>query len=106
MNMARKNKSEKPPYHEVVSLLLKKQGISYDAWSKQVVTDICVSALQGENTEWRHKMLEQASIEMIESDILDRGKKNTETSLQQHNKDSTHDKGKSQTIQGNNERRI
>ncbi|PGZ34536.1 hypothetical protein COE50_05965 [Bacillus anthracis] len=78
--MAKKNRSEKPPYHEVVSLLLKKQGTSYDAWSKQVVTDICVSALQGENTEWRYKMLEQASIEMIENEILASSKKNTEPS--------------------------
>ncbi|MBU4643301.1 DUF5415 family protein, partial [Bacillus toyonensis] len=68
--MARnRGKNEKPPYEEAVSFILEKQGLTYDVWSKQIVSDICVSVLAGENVEWRNKMLEQASIEVIAADI-------------------------------------
>lgn len=70
MKVARKNsKAEKPPYQEAVSFILSKRGTSYDAWSKQVINDICVSVLQGENVEWRNKMLEQAAIQMLAEDV-------------------------------------
>uniref|UniRef100_UPI003F4915C1 DUF5415 family protein n=1 Tax=Bacillus multifaciens TaxID=3068506 RepID=UPI003F4915C1 len=68
--MARqRGKTENPPYEEAVSFILEKQGLTYDVWAKQIVSEICVSVLAGENVEWRNKMLEQASIEMIAADI-------------------------------------
>ncbi|NWK72628.1 hypothetical protein COJ48_18295 [Bacillus cereus] len=64
-----RGKTEKPPYEEAVSFILEKQGQNYDVWAKQIVSDICVAVLAGENVEWRNKMLEQASIEMLAADI-------------------------------------
>jgi len=70
--MAKRNsKVEKVPYQDTVTVLLKKEGQSYGIWSRQVINDICVSVLQGENTEWRNKMLEQASIALIASSIVE-----------------------------------
>lgn len=83
--MARKTpKVEKAPHQEAVSVLLKKQGTSYETWSNQVVSSICVSVLQGENSEWRNKMLEQASIDMIAESIT----KNTEIDKVNHSEEN------------------
>ncbi|PGZ57360.1 hypothetical protein COE58_25785 [Bacillus cereus] len=73
-----RGKNEKPPYEEAVSFILEKKGQTYDVWSKQIVSEICVSVLAGENVEWRNKMLEKASIEMIAADIV-RRKQSQET---------------------------
>ncbi|MFP3414809.1 hypothetical protein SB773_25065 [Bacillus sp. SIMBA_074] len=62
-------KNEKPLYHEAVSYILEKKDCTYEEWEKKIVNGICVSVLAGENVEWRNKMLEQASIEMIAADI-------------------------------------
>jgi hypothetical protein len=66
-----KGKNEKPLYNEAVSFILEKEGRTYEEWERQIVNGICVSVsvLAGENVEWRNKMLEQASIEMIAADI-------------------------------------
>ncbi|MBE7106150.1 hypothetical protein FT637_25015 [Bacillus cereus] len=64
-----RGKNEKPLYNEAVSFILEKKGRTYEEWEREIVNGICVSVLAGENVEWRNKMLEQASIEMIAADI-------------------------------------
>ncbi|MEK7019786.1 hypothetical protein [Bacillus sp. FSL R9-9410] len=64
-----RGKNEKPLYHEAVSYILEKKGRTYEEWEREIVNGICVSVLAGENVEWRNKMLEQVSIEMIAADI-------------------------------------
>ncbi|AWC30985.1 hypothetical protein R6231_14630 [Bacillus cytotoxicus] len=66
----RTNKNEKSPHQDAVSMILKKQGKTYEEWSQQVVNNNCLSLLQGGNPEWRNKMLEEAAMEEIAAFIV------------------------------------
>ncbi|MEC0899891.1 MULTISPECIES: DUF5415 family protein [Bacillus] len=69
--MARKNtKNDKAPHQDAVTVILKKQGITYEDWSKKIVSDKCVSLLQGGEPEWRNKMLEEAAMVEIAAFIV------------------------------------
>ncbi|TXR59089.1 hypothetical protein DM800_28985 [Bacillus sp. AY18-3] len=69
--MARKNqKNDKAPHQDAVSVILKKQGITYEEWSQKIVSDKCVSLLQGGEPEWRNKMLEDAAMVEIAAFIV------------------------------------
>lgn len=46
--MARKVvKNEKTPLQNAAAVLLKKQGKTYEEWSQKIVSDNCLSLLQG-----------------------------------------------------------
>jgi hypothetical protein len=69
--MARKkHKNDKAPHQDAVTVILKKQGITYEDWSKKIVSDKCVSLLQGGEPEWRNKMLEEAAMVEIAAFIV------------------------------------
>ncbi|AAW30989.1 DUF5415 family protein [Bacillus thuringiensis] len=69
--MARKNpKNDKAPHQDAVTVILKKQGITYEEWSQKIVSDKCVSLLQGGEPEWRNKMLEEAAMVEIAAFIV------------------------------------
>lgn len=69
--MARKNpKNDKAPHQDAVTVILKKQGITYEDWSQKIVSDKCVSLLQGGEPEWRNKMLEDAAMVEIAAFIV------------------------------------
>ncbi|TXR94707.1 hypothetical protein DN390_24250 [Bacillus sp. SH7-1] len=66
----RTNKNEKAPHQDAVTVILKKQGVTYEDWSKKIVSDKCVSLLQGGEPEWRNKMLEEAAMVEIAAFIV------------------------------------
>ncbi|MEB9506462.1 hypothetical protein P4J13_21240 [Bacillus anthracis] len=66
----RTNKNEKAPHQDAVTVILKKQGITYEDWSQKIVSDKCVSLLQGGEPEWRNKMLEDAAMVEIAAFIV------------------------------------
>ncbi|EOO43548.1 hypothetical protein [Bacillus cereus] len=66
----RRNKVEKAPYQDAVTVILKKEGKTYESWSKEIVNNNCLSLLQGENPKWRNKMLEDASMEIIADSVV------------------------------------
>ncbi|MDM5254278.1 hypothetical protein [Bacillus toyonensis] len=66
----RRNKVEKAPYQDAVTVILKKEGKTYESWSKEIVNSNCLSLLQGENPKWRNKMLEAASMEIIADSVV------------------------------------
>ncbi|UYX55853.1 hypothetical protein M3Y14_31995 (plasmid) [Bacillus thuringiensis] len=66
----RTGKNEKAPHQDAVAVVLKKQGKTYEAWSLKIVSDKCVSLLQGGEPEWRNKMLEEAAVEEIAAFIV------------------------------------
>ncbi|HFJ9454059.1 TPA: hypothetical protein ACGW67_005380 [Bacillus tropicus] len=69
--MARKNpKIDKAPHQDAVTVILKQQGITYEDWSQKIVSDKCVSLLQGGELEWRNKMLEEAAMVEIAAFIV------------------------------------
>lgn len=69
--MAKGNVGKKHPHQETVKAILKKQGISYEEWAKKIVDEVCVSLLRNENVEWRNQILENASIDLISSFVLE-----------------------------------
>ncbi|EMJ6445228.1 hypothetical protein QCQ62_005699 [Bacillus cereus] len=75
--MARKTgKNEKTPLQNAAAVLLKKQGNTYEEWSQKIVSDNCLSLLQGGNPEWRNKMLEEAAMDLIAASVVEEEKKN------------------------------
>ncbi|PET15101.1 hypothetical protein CN513_20485 [Bacillus cereus] len=75
--MARKvGKNEKTPLQNAAAVLLKKQGKTYEEWSQKIVSDNCLSLLQGGNPEWRNKMLEEAAMDLIAASVVEEEKKN------------------------------
>ncbi|HDR7527029.1 MULTISPECIES: hypothetical protein [Bacillus cereus group] len=75
--MARKVvKNEKTPLQNAAAVLLKKQGKTYEEWSQKIVSDNCLSLLQGGNPEWRNKMLEGAAMDLIAASVVEEEKKN------------------------------
>ncbi|MEB8859095.1 hypothetical protein P4H06_22465 [Bacillus cereus] len=75
--MARKiGKNEKTPLQNAAAVLLKKQGTTYEEWSQKIVSDNCLSLLQGGNPEWRNKMLEGAAMDLIAASVVEEEKKN------------------------------
>ncbi|HDR7320801.1 hypothetical protein [Bacillus toyonensis] len=66
----RRNKVEKAPYQDAVTVILKKEGMTYESWSQEIVNSNCLSLLQGENPKWRNKMLEAASMEIIADSVV------------------------------------
>ncbi|ARJ25712.1 hypothetical protein B7492_32245 (plasmid) [Bacillus mycoides] len=75
--MARKvGKNEKTPLQNAAAVLLKKQGKTYEEWSQKIVSDNCLSLLQGGNPEWRNKMLEGAAMDLIAASVVEEEKKN------------------------------
>ncbi|QWG93245.1 hypothetical protein [Bacillus toyonensis] len=66
----RRNKVEKAPYQDAVTVILKKEGKTYESWSQEIVNSNCLSLLQGENLKWRNKMLEDASMEIIADSVV------------------------------------
>lgn len=66
----RTNKNEKSPHQDAVTVILKKQGVTYEDWSQKIVSDKCVSLLQGGELEWRNKMLEEATMVEIAAFIV------------------------------------
>ncbi|EJR50076.1 hypothetical protein IIO_06389 [Bacillus cereus VD115] len=75
--MARKNgKNDKTPLQNAVAVLLKKQGKTYEEWSLKIVSDNCLSLLQGGNPEWRNKMLEGAAMDLIAASVVEEEDKN------------------------------
>ncbi|MFJ1118320.1 hypothetical protein [Bacillus thuringiensis] len=70
--MARKNvKTEKTPLKNAAAVLLKKQGKTYEEWSQKIVSDNCLSLLQGGNPEWRNRMLEGAAMDLIAVSVVE-----------------------------------
>lgn len=75
--MARKNvKNEKTPLQNAAAVLLKKQGKTYEEWSQKIVSDNCLSLLQGGNPEWKNKMLEEAAMDLIAASVVEEENKN------------------------------
>jgi hypothetical protein len=75
--MARKvGKNEKTPLQNAAAVLLRKQGNTYEEWSQKIVSDNCLSLLQGGNPEWRNKMLEEAAMDLIAASVVEEEKKN------------------------------
>ncbi|MDX5746164.1 hypothetical protein SIM20_23835 [Bacillus cereus group sp. BfR-BA-02570] len=75
--MARKvGKNEKTPLQNAAAVLLRKQGKTYEEWSQKIVSDNCLSLLQGGNPEWRNKMLEGAAMNLIAASVVEEEKKN------------------------------
>ncbi|PEM55430.1 DUF5415 family protein [Bacillus wiedmannii] len=70
MASPRKNKVEKAPYQDAVTVILKRKGITYEEWSREIVNNICVSVIQGGNSEWKNKMLEAAAMEVIADSVV------------------------------------
>ncbi|HFT5903693.1 TPA: hypothetical protein ACGSMF_004868 [Bacillus cereus] len=70
MASPRRNKVEKAPYQDAVTVILKKEGKTYESWSQEIVNSNCLSLLQGENPKWRNKMLEDASMEIIADSVV------------------------------------
>lgn len=66
----RTNKNEKAPHQDALTVILKKQGMTYEGWSQKIVSDKCVSLLQGGEPEWRNKMLEEAAMVEIAAFIV------------------------------------
>lgn len=66
----RTNKNEKAPHQDAVSVILEKQGKTYEAWAQKIVNDKCLSLLQGGEPEWRNKMLEEAAMVEIAAFIV------------------------------------
>lgn len=66
----RTNKNGKAPHQDAVTVILKKQGVTYEDWSQKIVSDKCVSLLQGGEPEWRNKMLEEAAMVEIAAFIV------------------------------------
>lgn len=75
----RRNKVEKAPYQDAVTVILKKQGKTYEGWSQEIVNTNCLSLLQGENPKWRNKMLEAAAMEVIVDSVVEQEEKRKNT---------------------------
>ncbi|EJQ35324.1 hypothetical protein IEE_05542 [Bacillus cereus BAG5X1-1] len=71
--MARK-KEEKAPHQDAITTLLKKEGKTYENWSRDVINENCLSLLQGSPSEWRNKMLEEASMKMLADAVIKQAK--------------------------------
>lgn len=71
----RRNKVEKAPYQDAVTVILKKRGKTYEGWSQEIVNTNCLSLLQGENPKWRNKMLEAAAMEVIADSVVEQEEK-------------------------------
>ncbi|MCU5685687.1 hypothetical protein OCF64_28740 [Bacillus wiedmannii] len=71
----RRNKVEKAPYQDAVTVILKRKGITYEEWSREIVNNICVSVIQGGNSEWKNKMLEAAAMEVIADSVVEQEEK-------------------------------
>ena len=70
MASPRRNKVEKAPYQDAVTVILKRKGMTYEDWSREIVNNICVSVIQGGNPEWKNKMLEAAAMEVIADSVV------------------------------------
>ncbi|EJV41930.1 Uncharacterized protein BC141101_05887 [Bacillus toyonensis] len=71
----RRNKVEKAPYQDAVTVILKRKGMTYEDWSREIVNNICVSVIQGGNSEWKNKMLEAAAMEVIADSVVEQEEK-------------------------------
>lgn len=84
--MARKvGKNEKTPLQNAAAVLLKKQGTIYEEWSQKIVSDNCLSLLQG-NPEWRNKMLEGAAMDLIAASVVEEEKRTKHKVNRMHNR--------------------
>ncbi|MHA4090095.1 hypothetical protein ACX16A_23000 [Bacillus cereus] len=75
MASPRRNKVEKAPYQDAVTVILKRKGMTYEDWSREIVNNICVSVIQGGNPEWKNKMLEAAAMEVIADSVVEQEEK-------------------------------
>ncbi|PGM17236.1 hypothetical protein [Bacillus thuringiensis] len=75
MASPRRNKIEKAPYQDAVTVILKRKGMTYEDWSREIVNNICVSVIQGGNSEWKNKMLEAAAMEVIADSVVEQEEK-------------------------------
>ncbi|PGN34909.1 hypothetical protein [Bacillus thuringiensis] len=75
MASPRRNKVEKAPYQDAVTVILKRKGMTYEDWSREIVNNICVSVIQGGNPEWKNKMLEAAAMEVIANSVVEQEEK-------------------------------
>ncbi|MED3310298.1 hypothetical protein P4436_05675 [Bacillus thuringiensis] len=75
MASPRRNKIDKAPYQDAVTVILKRKGMTYEDWSREIVNNICVSVIQGGNSEWKNKMLEAAAMEVIADSVVEQEEK-------------------------------